>query len=237
MSRIMRMLLAFGAGILLGALLLCFVVYSYPYAHQSRTEKTLASFGANETVESFFSDIPAHCIAATHGGLYSIDPFPTGMPSLDHPNLKSGFALIAKIRDSEGKVIGFATELETLSPESNWLKGLIMIDTYWSLIIPGRGSVHLYQTENIWKPENIWKLTKDIIVPALLSGKAWSGDWVNVNTLGPLPNGYGTIIGGSGEFGGVSGTFIEVGTFNGFSPEGQMIGVVELRLSFDRHSG
>ena len=228
MAKKVRVVLAGLAGTLIGALLVCVAVYLFPYSHQSRTERVLAGFERCEgTVETFFLDIPGSLVAATHGGAFPFKPFPAGMPLLDDPHLKSGFAIITKILDSDGEVIGFATELETASPESSLLRGRLMTDTYWSLAIPGRGSVHLYQTENNWR------LVKSVALPAALSGKGWSGHWTNVNTLGPLPNGRGVIIGGSGAFEGITGTFIEVGTLENYSPDGALAGKIELRLCSD----
>ena len=229
-GRFVKLFLSCVAGVLLGVILVLFVVYLYPYSHQSRTERVLGGFENNESTESFFLDIPADLIAATHGGMFPFQSFPPGIPGLDAPNLESGFALITEIRNREGAVIGFGTELETASPESSFLKGRIMTDTFWSLIIPGRGSVHLYQTENNWN------LTKNVALPARLTGKPWSGNWVNVNTLGPLPSGRGIIVGGSGEFEGITGTFVEVGTLQGLSPEGALKGAMELRLSPSRQA-
>jgi hypothetical protein len=215
------------AGMVSGALLVSLSVYLFPYPHTFRTDRVLADFGrCGEKVESFFLQIPGSIVAATQGGAFPFVPYPAGMPLLDEPRLGSGLAIITKILDRDGRVIGFATELETVSPQSSLLLGRIMTDTYWSLILPGRGSVHLYQTEDNWK------LVKIVALPAVISGDAWSGSWTNVNTLGPLANGRGRIIGGSGEFRGITGSFIEIGTLERYSPEGNLAGSMELRLCY-----
>jgi hypothetical protein len=216
------------AGMVSGALLVSLSVYLFPYPHTFRTDRVLADFGVSCEGEriSFFLDIPESVVAATHGGAFPFRPFPAGMPLLGESSLESGLAIITKILDGDGRVIGFATELETVSRQSSLLRGRIMTDTYWSLILPGRGSIHLYQTENNWK------LVKTVALPVMISGNTWSGSWTNVNTLGPLPGGRGRIVGGSGDFRGITGSFIEIGTLERYSPQGDLVGRMELRLCY-----
>lgn len=215
-------LLGLGIGIVATAVGL----YVYPFEHGSRTERVLSAF-ADERSESVFLDVPGHEVVLSHGGMVPLAPFPEGTPALSEPALRGGLALLSKLRDRDGTVVGFATELERASPESNLLAGKIMTDTWWSVVLPGRGTLFLYQTENNWA------LMRRIALPALLLGREWRGEWQSVNTLGPLPDGRGRIVGGTGEFEGASGSFIEVGQLRRFTPEGAMEFTMELRLAID----
>ena len=123
--------------------------------------------------------------------------------------------------------MGLATELEVLSPTSRLLAGRLVTDTYWTLVLPGRGTLYLHQTENNWK------LARTIALPALLLGRDWSGEWTSVNTFGPLPDGTGRVVGGTGEFSSARGRFIEVGELRRFSSSGEMEFTMELRGQLD----
>ncbi|MEW6443871.1 MAG: hypothetical protein AB1640_23245 [bacterium] len=228
MSKAIRVIFLWVAGLLGGVLLACAAVYFFPYAHVSRAERMLAApESCASRAESFFMEIPGNIVAATHGGSFPFDPFPPGMALLGDPALASGLAVLTKLRDARGEVIGFATELETISPQSSLLRGLLMTDTYWSLILPGRGTVHLYQTENNWK------FVKKVVLPAVLKRSPWSGNWPDLHTHGPGTDGRGRIVGGSGEFRGISGSFVEIGTTRSFSPDGGLAGEIELRLCYE----
>ena len=84
----------------------------------------------------------------------------------------------------------------------------------------------------IYQTENNWKFVKTVVLPTLITRKSWAGDWPDLHTLGPLPDGSGGIIGGSGEFQGITGAFIEIGTTKEFSSNGDLAGEIELRLCY-----
>ena len=101
-----------------------------------------------------------------------------------------------------------------------------MTHTLWSIIVPGRGALHLYQTENNWR------LFKQVLLPMLITGKDYDGEFTGVNTLGPLDGYRGLVVGGTGEFAGITGSFIEIGTLRHMTPDGTMSGVMELRVNY-----
>jgi hypothetical protein len=172
----------------------------------------------------FFLDVPGHEVALTHGGLVPMAPFPPGIATLSEPNVRGGLLLVTKLRDATGDVIGFATELEALSPETSLAQGRIATDTFWTVVVPGRGTLFLHQTEDNWN------LLTRIALPALLLRRDWTGDWTHVNSVGPRPDGRGAVVGGSGEFAGARGSFIEVGRLRRFGADGAMEFTMELRV-------
>ncbi len=227
----MKSLAVWLAGIVLGAVLGAAVplvgLYVFPFEHEARTAGLLAAADAEARSESIYVRVLDDAIAGTHGGRFPFRPFPDGIRSLAGANLADGFALLTKARDGTQEVAGFATELEVASPESRLLAGRIMTETYWTVVLPGRGTLFLYETENNWR------LVKEVLLPMLLTRRDWAGEWRNVNTFGPRPEGRGIIVGGTGKFAGAAGTFLEIGTLRSATLAGELGGILELRLLFD----
>lgn len=175
-----------------------------------------------ETTLSFFVQLPGHGVALTTGGSVKMRRGPDGIPALEEPALDNTLALLCKLADAEGKVVGFASELEIFpadpsATDTRW-------PTAWTLAIPGRGMIYLHQIERSGR------LVTDIIGPTMATGKPWSGDWTVTTTVGPLPDGRGRIVGGSGEFADIAGSFVEVDRLTNYSVDGVLTGTVELRL-------
>lgn len=179
--------------------------------------------------ESFFIGLPADGIAMTHGGDVALASGPPGIAVLQEQKISNGFALLAKVRDANNEVVGFASELEIFPAGVDMLRENVVWDTSWTLMIPGRGSLYLHEQEHSGE------LGAKIIIPVQESGEAWHGDWTVTTTVGPRADGYGMIVGGFGEFEGASGKFQEIVSLTGFEPAGIMVGRVELRLTFDRN--
>jgi hypothetical protein len=219
-------LLAFLLGLVAGAAGAA-VLYARWIDHSERSLAALEAF-PKDGVEWFFLDVPGHEVALTHGGIVPMAPFPPGIASLGEPNVRLGLGLVTKLRDVTGDVVGFASELEAASPETSLAQGRIMTDTFWTVVVPGRGALFLHQTEDNWD------LVTRIALPAILLRRDWTGDWTNVNTVGPRPDGRGAVVGGSGEFAGARGSFIEVGRLRRFGAAGAMEFTMELRVALER---
>lgn len=182
--------------------------------------------GAGGRGESFFIELPADGIAVTHGGTMALAAGPPGIALLAEPRVRDGLALITKLRDAGGEVVGFASELEVFPPGADMMRDIVW-DTDWTLVIPGRGTLYLRQQEHSGE------LGPKVIGPTQETGEPWRGEWVVTTTAGPRPDGRGVIVGGAGEFEGASGTFVEIVTLTGFELPGVLIGRVELRLDLD----
>jgi hypothetical protein len=186
-----------------------------------------ASGADSERVESFFIQLPIDGIALTHSGDMVLGAGPPGIALLTEERVRNGLALLVKIRDGNDEVVGFASELETFPEGKDVLREDVIWDTDWTLMIPGRGSLYLRQQEHSRG------LGPKIIVPVRESGVPWRGEWKTTTTTGPRADGHGVIVGGAGEFEGVTGRFLELITLTGYEPQGVMIGRVELRLFFE----
>ncbi len=165
-----------------------------------------------EKTLSFFLDTTLDTVAISNNGLNLLAPFPAGIPLLDEPNIQPGLAILAKIRDEHGEVIGFASELEDFPPEGPTPEGELRWKTAWTLVIPGRGSIFLNQIEDARE------LLTLVIWPTLATGIPFEGDYSAIPTDGPRFDGRGVIVGGTGDFKRLRGSFVEIARVTRFDP-------------------
>ncbi|MCC7410584.1 MAG: hypothetical protein IT495_02970 [Gammaproteobacteria bacterium] len=229
--RALAHLLAALAGFVLGALVVLAGLYFFPFAHVDRTARMLAQF-PEQALDLWLVlegevDGSGTPVSITHGGNGPFAPSPPGIGLLSEPAINAGLALVTRVHDGRGNIVGVATELEAGHPGSNLLRGRIMTHTTWSAILPGRGGIVLYQVEDNWI------LATRVIGPALLRKRAFHGPWRNVNTLGPRADGRGYVVAGTGEFAGRAGTFIETAEMREFRPDGHMSFTMDMRVIFD----
>lgn len=178
-----------------------------------------------ETTESFFIELPADGIAVTHDGDMALGAGPPGIGLLKEPRIADGLALLVKLRNAGNEIVGFASELEVFPAGADpVMSDNVIWDTDWTLVIPGRGTLYLRQQEISGE------LGSKVVLPSKASGNPWQGEWIVQTTAGPLPGKFGVIVGGAGEFDGVTGKFVEIATLTGYDPAGMLIGRIELRL-------
>lgn len=232
MRRFMTHLAGLVLGLAAGAALVLGGLYFFPFPHLPRAERVLPAFGAGKEVEvlALGSRISGSglVLSIAHGGKVPFAALPPGIRRMEEPAIRDGLALITRLRNERGEVVGIATELEAGHEDSSLLGGKLMTHTSWTVVLPGRGGLFLYQVEDNW-----WLATR-IVAPAQLTGAPWQGHWRTLNTLGPLPNGHGRLLAATGEFAGRSGSFIETAEMREFTPAGTMDFSMEIRLALDR---
>lgn len=184
---------------------------------------------AGYVLETFHMDAPVDGIAATNSGDKPIPPYPTGVGVLSEDRISQGFVLLTKLRDQSGTVIGFTSEQEVVASESNVMQGRLMTTTTWTLTIPGRGTIFLSEDENQSE------FARKAALPAIAFGKEWNEPWTFVTTVGPQPDGRGAIVGGTGEFAGIAGSFVEITHLRRFNKK-EFHGTIELQLSYRKPS-
>ena len=228
MARLRKGLAAL-AGALAGAVLVLAVLYVFPFRHVDRTSRVLPAFLADAPDhETYRLRLSGDLVSVSTSPAPAIFPNrPAGTPPLVEPNVNMGLALVTHIRNSENRVVGFATELEAAHEDSSFLRGRLMTHTTWTVVLPGRGVLFLYQTEDNWT------LVTRFLLPSLLKGQPWHGRWLHLNTLGPGPQGYGEVIAGTGVFAGRKGHFVEVAELRDFQPNAVFEGVMDLLVSRD----
>ncbi len=175
-----------------------------------------------EVIESFYIG-SADGIAVDHDGNMIMGTFPPSIRHFEGEALANTAAFMLKLRDKTGTVVGFSSELEVFPPEDIVMSDVVW-ETIWTLVIPGRGSLYLHQQEHSGD------LGPKIVIPMRESGKDWVGDFTTTTTVGPREDGRGVILGGTGEFEGLGGSFVEIDHVTGFSSTGVMTGEFEIRL-------
>ncbi|MBL1096619.1 hypothetical protein [Streptomyces coffeae] len=177
--------------------------------------------------ESFFARVPKDGVFETHRGNLPLAVFPSGIAKFTEPKLRKAFALGGKIRDKNGKVVGFSTEIEEVLPKTDFASGKMLTHTVWTLFFPGRGSLVLDQIENSTK------VATKVFKPAFAGKKPWVGKLNATTTAGPRKDGRGVILGGTGEFAGIRGSGVEIADLRRFDPAtGGLEGVFELRFRY-----
>lgn len=226
-----RRSISFIVGAVLGAGLVMGGLFIFPFHHVTRTERVMPVFEKSAPQIDLYrlvlgDDRVGDVVSITTGGEPAIFPrIPADTPLLAEPNVRDGLALITLVRNGDDQVVGFATELEAGHEDSRLIKGKIMTHTTWTVIVPGRGALFLYQVEDNWI------LFKRFVLSALLFGKDWRGSWKNLNTLGPSPEGYGQIVAATGEFAGRAQHFVEYAELRRFHAGVEIGGVMDVLVA------
>jgi hypothetical protein len=174
--------------------------------------------------ESFIFRSPEDGIAVTHSGDLPMAAWPPGIGLFSEAAIERGLVIIARVRNTEGAIVGFAVEYE-VHPPGDMLTEDLRWDTDWVVVLPGRGMLALYQ----W--EHSGELGPKVIRHTRTTGKDWIGDWTVQTTVGPRDDGQGIIVGGTGEFAGATGTFVEIDRVTRFTTDGALMGEFELRVA------
>lgn len=213
-------------GVSLGMLGTLLVAAIDPLSEAVRAATPLSEVSRDGVIlETFHSDAPRDGMAAANGADTPIPAYPLGARVLSEEHVRQGSVFLTKLRDKQGTVIGFASEQTVIDPESNVMQGRLTTTTNWTLTIPERGTIFLEQHEN----QN--EFARRAVLPALAVGKQWDEPWSFVTTVGPAPDGRGRVVGGTGEFKGITGTFVEVTHLRRFSMT-EFVGTIELQLAY-----
>jgi hypothetical protein len=185
-----------------------------------------AQVRSGERVESFFTRMPEDIIAITYHGKGFIPPVPTEITKLDEQVLDGSMAILTKILNASGEVVGFAAELEVPvnGPAGKADQGT---KTDWLLVLPGRGTLYLSEIEQAGE------FGEKVMRPVLEKGIDWEGKFVQLKTVGRRPDGRGEIKGGTGEFNNVTGSFVEIQTYTRATAAGILQSTAELRVFFN----
>ena len=128
-------------GFLVGAILTLLVLARTPGVSLPRVEPITTTGDNGVIVESFVVDLPADAIALTHSGALPLDVMPASAPKFADRELDRGLALLAKVRNERGEVIGFVSELALIAKAAGDRLGV----GDWTLVLPGRGTLFFHQ--------------------------------------------------------------------------------------------
>lgn len=175
--------------------------------------------------------MPDDVLAWTHTGQLepSMPYLPEGMKRMAEPKINGGIIVTGKLRDANDEIVAFASQHSAmpLTPDGKIAK--MEWPSEWTVTFPGRGTLFLSEVEG---PGRIFEIFQRY-------GKAkeiWTGNMQVRTTRGPTARGNGYVVGGTGEFLGKTGMFIEVNNFtrNDFTRPGRLPdGSIELRIRFN----
>jgi hypothetical protein len=158
-----------------------------------------------EASEELYWNGAVDTIAFTEG----VGDFPNHTPpeieSLVGTELSYALVCVMKLRDMSGHIVGFGSELE-IRPDPTVSRD--PIDCYYTIVLPGRGTFLLYQMKKNRKASYV-------------SNKAVTTDEKIelFPTCGPGEGGdRSVIIGGTGEFEGVTGSHYQIMQINFYGP-------------------
>jgi hypothetical protein len=159
----------------------------------------------------------------SHSGDLPLATFPTDIPRLTDPALADSLVSSGKLRDSTGQIVGIATQVEDVLPDTDLAAGRLHSKSVWTLFLPARGAITVEQVKRNDKA------TGTVFKQALKTGTPWVGDL----TARMTDDHSGAIVGGSQEFAGIKGSAVEVDQFRRFDPQsGELTVRTELRLRY-----
>ncbi|MBL4617185.1 MAG: hypothetical protein JKY46_05775 [Robiginitomaculum sp.] len=179
---------------------------------------------AKEPTVEYFTNIPADVISLTHGFANGIGLIPDNVKDLTNSPISNMLGLIVRIRDKDGNLVGLANELEAF-PDDKGFRPEISWKTDWT-IRTAHGSLYMYQTEQV--PAAHFPAFE-----AVAEGKDWSGSLPAQVTTGPHSTRRGIVVGGTGVYQGVSGTFVESVELQGLTTAGKISGILSLQIYLD----
>jgi len=215
------------SGAIVGVVAVVAAVVVLPLDHNPAPADVAAALAGAERTLTVVIEAPGDPVALIAGANKAFGSFPDGAGTLEDAVFADGLALIATVRNETGEIIGIAAEMERRLAGSSWLRGRLLSEAVWTVVLPGRGAIFLHNVENAWR------FTNRVALPARLLGRTWEGPWETVNTVGPRPDRFGIIGGGTGEFSMATGWFAETAELRRFTPDGRAELTMRLEMAFD----
>jgi hypothetical protein len=134
----------------------------------------------------------------THGGLAPLCFIPDSVPHLTDAALRRVYLTLQQVHVGEldAPVAGYGSQVETARVSTRLLRNDVMTDSEWSITFDD-GSV-LFLTQNEGGPEL-----------GAVRKHGFEKPFEINHTLGPLPDRYGIVVGGTGRYAGHVGAFRE----------------------------
>ena len=144
-----RVIVCSGISFVVGALVVLAILIFNPFVKAAKLTPAITTTDAAEhVVETFNIVMPDDVVAVTHNGSNIINPRPVGIALFDEPALQSGLLLVAKIRNEQKEIVGFAVESEAVDASSNPMLGRMRMNTDWTIVLPARGTIYVAQIED-----------------------------------------------------------------------------------------
>ena len=191
-----RHLIALTIGMMLGAVAAAALLFYNPLA--ARSPLSPLSVSDQEIISLTYSAVAEDAIVYTNDGESRVHPHPVKVQQLWEAPVRRTDVLVTVLSDSRNNPAGIGIKFMSDSEQTRLINGEVLVDSTWHILLPGRGSLFVSQTENYWN------FLRQIVVPAYWSsGDNWKGTWHGNTTVGPEALGTARVWGGYGEFAGL----------------------------------
>jgi len=198
----MKYLISLVVGILAGSVLLLAGLYVNPFVARQSLLPVAVSDDMLAVLD--YSLAPSESLLFTNDGESLRKPYPLKVQELWEPTIQKTWVTVTELANARGELAGVGIKFSSESEKSRPLRGEALVDSVWHIYLPGRGTLLVQQIENYWS------LLRDIVIPARWSSSdSWRGNWHGSITVGPEALGTARVVGGSGEFDGVSAEAME----------------------------
>jgi hypothetical protein len=208
----MKYLISLLVGAIVGAGAFLLLFYFNPIA--STNSLSPLAVTDNEVLSLSYSAVAQDSLIYTNDGESQINPYPAKVLQLWERPIKRTNVMVTVLLDGRGQAAALGVKFSSDSERTNLLSSKALVDSVWHVIMPGRGSFLIEQTENHWE------YLHDIVVPAhWSSGDNWRGTWFGNITSGPGALGIAKVIGGSGKMEGLTADAVESLSAKAYSVE------------------
>jgi hypothetical protein len=180
------------AGVLAGAAVAATLLYFNPLT-RSRAERS-----ANASWALDYSLQGTDTWLSTHDGNFYLPVVPSEAPRLYEKGINGSLLAAMPLRNGNGQVEAFATRITVPSQRTDFMVDGVLVDDYWLISDPARGSVLVHAVNNRWP------LLRDSVVRVGWLRQSFAGPGEYDPTVGPGPAG-AEIVGLTGAFAGARG--------------------------------
>jgi len=198
----MKYLISLVVGFLAGSVLLLAGLYVNPFVARQSLSPVAVSNDLMAVLD--YSLAPSESLLFTNDGESLRKPYPLKVQELWEPTIQKTWVTVTELANARGEPASVGIKFSSESEKSRPLRGEALVDSVWHIYMPGRGTLLVQQVENYWS------LLRDIVFPARWSSSdSWRGNWHGEITVGPGALGTGKVVGGSGEYAGMSAESME----------------------------
>jgi hypothetical protein len=197
-----RHLIPLIVGVILGAVAAAALLFYNPLAARNRLSPL--SVSDQDIISLSYSAAARDAIVYTNDGESWVHPRPAKVQQLWEAPVRRTDVLVTVLSDSRNNPAGIGIKFMSDSERTRLINGEALVDSAWHILLPGRGSLFVSQTENYWN------FLRQIVAPAYWSsGDSWKGSWHGNTTVGPGALGTARVWGGFGDFAGLDSEAVE----------------------------
>jgi len=188
----MKYVLGLLAGILVGAAAAAALLYFNPLTRSGAERSANASWALDYSLQGTDTWL------STHDGNFYLPVVPAEAARLYEKGINGSLLAAMPLRNDAGEVEAFATRITVPSQRTDFIVDGVLVDDYWLISDPARGSVLVHAVNNRWP------LLRDSVVRVGWLKRQFAGPGEYDPTVGPGSSG-AEIVGLTGEFAGAHG--------------------------------